>query len=82
MVNKLNIQSLNIRGGRDLWKRRSIFEFLEKQKYYFIMLQECDILESELNVWKQDWVGRYLLQPIQLKRLRPSDFTERQERHS
>ena len=55
MVNKIKIQSLNIRGGRDIWKRRSIFEFLKKQKSDFIMLQECHILESDLNLWKQDW---------------------------
>ena len=54
MANKLKIQSLNIRRGRDLWKRRSIFEFLKKQKSDFIMLQECHVLKSKLKLWKQD----------------------------
>ena len=51
----MKIQSLNMRGGRDLWKRKSIFEYLKKQKSDFIMLQECHILDSDFNQWKNDW---------------------------
>ena len=65
MANKLKIQSLNIRGGRDFWKRKSIFEFLKKQKSDFIFLQECHILESEFNSWKQDWeLGDIYFNPL------------------
>ena len=55
MENKIKIQSLNIRGGRDPWKRRSIFEFLKRKKSDFVFLQECHLLEGDLDLWKKDW---------------------------
>ena len=55
MESKVKLQSLNMRGGREVWQRRSIFEFLKKQKAHFIFLQECHILDEDLLNWKNDW---------------------------
>ncbi len=55
MNTKIKIHSLNMRGGRDKWKRRSVFEFLKKQRANFIFLQECHLVDDDVPEWQRDW---------------------------
>ena len=49
------VVSINCNGLRSKLKRRSLFQFLKKQKFHIICLQETFILESDLEVWKKEW---------------------------
>ena len=46
---------INCNGLRSKLKRRSLFQFLKKQKFHIICLQETFILESDFEVWKKEW---------------------------
>ena len=64
-MTSLCIQSLNIRGGRSLFKRLAIFDNLKRYNADYIFLQECHVLTDELQVWKDDWgVGNIYINPL------------------
>ena len=56
-LSKFDIFSLNVRGIRDLIKRRSIFLFLKDQKACIYFLQETYSEPNDENVWKKEWGG-------------------------
>ena len=53
----LHILSLNVRGIRDLTKRRSIFSFLKDLKANIYFLQETYSEPNDENIWKNEWGG-------------------------
>lgn len=57
---ELKILSLNVRGIRDLTKRRSIFSYLKDQKATFYILQETYSEINDENVWKNEWGGQII----------------------
>ena len=64
-MTSLRIQSLNIRGGRNLGKRLAIFNYLKRYNADFIFLQECHVLPEDLQLWKADWgVGNIYVNPL------------------
>ena len=64
-MRKLKIQSLNMRGGRDFWKRLSIFQNLRKHNADIIFLQECHILNEDQVLWEQNWgKGSIFINPL------------------
>ena len=64
-MNKITIHSLNMRGGRDVWKRRSVFEYLKNLKANFILLQECHILEDDFKNWEEErGEGKIFINPF------------------
>ena len=54
---KLDILSLNVRGIRDLIKRRSIFSFLKDFKANIYFLQETYSGLKDEIIWKNEWGG-------------------------
>ena len=56
-LSKLDVFSLNVRGVRDLIKRRSIFSFLKDQKACIYFLQGTYSELNDENVWKKEWGG-------------------------
>ena len=64
-MTSLCIQSLNIRGGRNLGKRLAIFEHLKRYNADFIFLQECHVMLDDLHLWKENWgVGNIYINPL------------------
>ena len=64
-MNKIRIQSLNMRGGRDVWKRRSVFEYLKSLNANIIFLQECHILDEDFKNWEEEWgEGKIFINPL------------------
>ena len=53
----LDIISLNVRGIRDLTKRRSIFSFLKDLKASIYFHQETYSKPNDENIWKNEWGG-------------------------
>ena len=53
----LDVLSLNVRGIRDLTKRRSIFSFLKDLKANIYFLQETYSEPNNENIWKNEWGG-------------------------
>ena len=53
----LDILSLNVRGIRDLTKRRSILSFLKDLKANIYFLQETYSEPNDENIWKNEWGG-------------------------
>ena len=53
----LDVLSLNVRGIRDLTKRRSIFSFLKDLKANIYFLQETYSEPNDENIWKNEWGG-------------------------
>ena len=56
-LSKFDVFSLNVRGIRDLIKRRSIFSFLKDQKACIYFLQETYSELNDENVWNKEWGG-------------------------
>ena len=54
---KCNIIALNVRGIRNLVKRRSIFRYLKDQNCSFYLLQETFSEPKDERVWKNEWGG-------------------------
>ena len=64
-MTSLRIQSLNLRGGRNLVKRLAIFDNLKRYNAYFIFLQEWHVLLDDLQLWKDNWsVGNIYINPL------------------
>lgn len=53
----ISIFSLNVRGLRSKYKRKSLFRYLKSYKYDIICLQETYITESVSEEWKKEWGG-------------------------
>ncbi len=51
----LSVLSLNVRGIRDLLKRKTIFLFFKKFKCDFYLIQETHSSLSDYNFWKSQW---------------------------
>ena len=58
MSRKLKLLSLNVRGLRNVNKRRAIFSYLKTQKATIFCLQETySSIEGE-KVWAAEWGGK------------------------
>ena len=55
--------SLNVRGIRDFYKRKSIFTWISKQKADITFLQETYSTPEIVNDWKFQWRGDMLFKP-------------------
>ena len=78
VMNKIRIHSLNMRGGRDVWKRRSVFEYLKSLNANIIILQECHILDEDFKDWEEEWGGRKnIYKPFDSEECRAGNFIER-----
>ena len=53
----INFLSLNVRGIRDLAKRKSIISWAKKKKADIIFLQETYSTADVINSWKYQWPG-------------------------
>lgn len=53
--NCLNIVSLNVRGLRDLTKRKALFLFCKRTDADLIFLQETHSCDSDCKFWKSQW---------------------------
>ena len=63
-MNKIKIHSLNMRGGRDVSKRRSVFEYLKSLNGNIILLQECHIVDADFKDWEEEWgEGKIFINP-------------------
>ena len=54
---KLRVGSLNVRGMGDCKKRKSIFNFVLKNKLDIILLQETHVCEENNKEWEREWTG-------------------------
>ena len=52
-----NVLSLNVRGFRDLSKRKSIFTWVKNQKADIMFLQETVSRPDIFDSWKYQWPG-------------------------
>lgn len=50
-----SVVSLNVRGIRNINKRKAIFLFLKDKRADFYLLQETHSLKSDHNLWKSQW---------------------------
>ena len=57
---KCSVNSLNVRGLKNVVKRRSIFCFLEDQNCDVFFLQEKYSEPNDENIWKSEWGGDML----------------------
>lgn len=53
--NSLNVISLNVRGIRDITKRKAIFLFCRRTEADLILLQETHSCESDTKFWRTQW---------------------------
>lgn len=53
--NSLNVMSLNVRGIRDITKRKVIFLLCRRTEADLILLQETHSCESDTKFWKIQW---------------------------
>ena len=56
-LSALRVFSLNARGLRNNRKRRSVFDYLKRNKYEIICIQEAYISDSVADSWKKEWGG-------------------------
>ena len=56
-----NVLSLNVRGIRDLHKRKSIFTWVRNQKTDIIFLQETFSMPDVFHSWKFQWPGDLII---------------------
>lgn len=57
MPDDLSVFSLNVRGIRSPNKRKQLFQFLRRQKFDVVCLQETYITKQVADVWKKEWGG-------------------------
>ena len=57
------LMTLNGRGLRNTIKRRAIFKFIKKNKINVTCLQECHILDKDVDLWKKEWGGEMFVLP-------------------
>lgn len=53
--NSFSVMSLNVRGMRDMVKRKAIFLFCKSCESDLIFLQETHSCESDVKFWKNQW---------------------------
>lgn len=51
----LSIISFNVRGLRNLTKRKAIFLYLKQFNSDFYFLQECHSVKEDFNFWRSQW---------------------------
>lgn len=56
-MNNLHIVSLNARGLKNKFKRKSLFDYLKKKRFDIICLQEAHVTKSDLEEWEKQWGG-------------------------
>ena len=56
-MESLQIVTLNVRGLRNVRKRKNMFSFLRGKKYDIICLQETYIVKEDCELWKKEWGG-------------------------
>ena len=57
------LMTLNGRGLRNTIKRRAIFKFIKTNKINVTCLQECHILDKDIDLWKKEWGGEIFVLP-------------------
>ena len=56
-MNNLVIATYNVRGIRDTFKRRKIFNFLHDKGFDIVLMQETHSLATNLKYWRAEWGG-------------------------
>ena len=60
MIDDIHVASLNVRGLHDNKKRKEMFNFLRKQNFDIICLQETHTTPDDETLWKMQWSGPIL----------------------
>ena len=55
--------SLNVRGLRQRKKRYNLFQWLKKENYDVVALQETYVLEKDIEYWSKLWGGQFYATP-------------------
>ena len=58
--NKIKIVTQNVRGLRDISKRKQLFLMMKKLNFHIILLQETHSTVTDEEEWKQQWGGDLL----------------------
>lgn len=51
----LSILSLNVRGMRDIVKRKALFLFCKRSEVDIVLLQETHSTELDVKLWRSQW---------------------------
>ncbi len=57
----ISLASLNVRGLKDLVKRKALFLFCKGRKPHCLLLQETHSSEVDTKFWANQWVIEYYL---------------------
>lgn len=57
---KISFGSLNVRGLKELVKRKALFLFCKGQKSHCFFLQETHSSEADASFWLNQWGGKIL----------------------
>lgn len=52
---RLDLISLNVRGLRDIDKRKALFLFVKQREAQIILFQETHSCDNDLKFWKSQW---------------------------
>lgn len=52
---RLDLISLNVRGLRDIDKRKALFLFVKQREDQIILFQETHSCDNDLKFWKSQW---------------------------
>jgi len=52
---RLDVISLNVRGLRDIVKRKALFLFIKQREAQVILFQETHSCDTDLKFWKSQW---------------------------
>ena len=55
--------TINGRGLRNKLKRRAIFKYIKTNKIHVSCLQECHILDKDIELWEKEWGGEMFVLP-------------------
>ena len=55
--------TINGRGLRNKIKRRAIFKYIKTNKIQVSCLQECHILDKDIELWEKEWGGEMFVLP-------------------
>ena len=53
----ITVLSLNVKGLRSKYKRKSLFSYLKRTKYDVICLQETYVTDTVIATWEKEWNG-------------------------
>lgn len=59
----IKVLSLNTRGLSNTFKRKSLFQFLKKEKYDIVCLQETHVTKNNSELWSRQWSGQFFSSP-------------------